>query len=195
MLSKTVTLKEAILTVVIAILCGILYTVWIPVYEFVNAFSGFLGDFISPVWCIAGIIAGYIIRKPGVALFAEFAAAALEMIAGGEYGLSTVLSGILQGLGAELVFMATGYKKWTLSVLMLASVGSIIGGYIVNYLFWGYGERTLFIQVSSITSSIIGSLFVCGWLGQWMSDLLAKTGALNSYAIVRDTKQAKWDEA
>lgn len=193
-MSKAITVKEAILTVVISILGGILYMAWIPFYEWVSSLVPFLGKAISPMWYIAGIIAAYIIRKPGVAFVAEFAAASLEMIAGGQYGLSTAMSGIMQGLGAEVVFLAFGYKKWTLPVLMLASVGSNIGGYIVNYMFWGYAQKTIFIQVTNFASSTIGSLFVCGLLGKWLSDALARAGVLNSYAIVRATGRAKWEK-
>lgn len=192
--NKAITIKEVILTVIIAILCGILYKLWGPVYDFVGAVTGFFDQFFYGVWFIASIIAAYIIRKPGVAFFAGIAAASGELLTGSQYGLSTMFSGAVQSLGAEIVLMLFRYKRWDLPVLMLMSVAATAGSFVIDYLMWGYGEKTVFVQTMSIVLRTVGSLFVCGWLGKAVADALVKTGALDSYAIVRSGQRAKWNQ-
>lgn len=191
--SKVITIKEVILTVVIAILCGILYTLWGPVYDFIGVLTaGFVKQLVYGVWFIASIIAAYIIRKPGVAFFAGIAAASGELFTG--VGLGALISGAAQSIGPELVLLFTRYKRFSLGILMAMSVAACAGSLVIDYAFWGYGEKTVFVQVMSIIFRTIGSLFVCGWLGKKIADTLAKTGALNSYAIVRSEQKAEWDK-
>jgi energy-coupling factor transport system substrate-specific component len=190
---KHVTMGEIILTVILALVFGVVYKVVGPVYEFASSITPFFGEFIYPIWFIAAIIAGYIIQKPGVAFFAELLAASGEILTGGQYGLTTLLSGVLQGVGAEAVFFAFGYKRWNIGVLLLASVFATFGSFIVDYAVYGFGTKTTFIQISSLIARFVGSLVVCGLLGKWISDALAATGVLNNYAIVRSKQTARWD--
>lgn len=190
---NVITMKEVILTVVIAIICGVLYTLWGPVYDLIGVLTaGFVKQLVYGVWFIASIIAAYIIRKPGVALFAGIAAASGEVLMG--LGLGALISGIAQSIGPELVLLVTRYKRWNLGILMLMSLAACAGSLIIDYTFWGYGEKTTFVQVMSIIFRSIGSLFVCGWFGKVIADAIAKTGVLNSYAIVRSEQKAKWDQ-
>lgn len=191
--SKVITIKEVILTVVIAILCGIVYTLWGPVYDLIGVLTaGFVKQLVYGVWFIASIIAAYIIRKPGVALFAGIAAASGELFMG--IGLGALISGAAQSIGPELVLLFTRYKRWSLGILMAMSVAACAGSLVIDYTFWGYGEKTVFVQVMSIIFRTVGSLFVCGWLGKKIVDTLAKTGVLNSYAVVRSEQKAQWDK-
>lgn len=194
MKKRNVTIGEIILTVILAIVFGVVYKVLGPVYDISTSIAPFLGEFIYPVWFIAAIIAGYVIRKRGVALFAELLASSGEVLTGGQYGLTTLISGVLQGLGAEIVFFAFGYKRWNISVLLLASVLATFGSFVIDYAVYGFGTKTAFIQVSSWIARFAGSLVVCGLLGKWISDALAAMGVLNNYAIVRSAQTARWDQ-
>ena len=73
---------------------------------------------------IPAVLGMLIIRKPGAALFCEAVAATGELIMGSQYGTTVLISGILQGLGAELVFAAFRYKKFNLPVALLAGAGA-----------------------------------------------------------------------
>jgi energy-coupling factor transport system substrate-specific component len=191
---NSLTIREVILTIIIAIIFGAVYKVWGPVYMASSAIVPFLGEFVYPMWFIASIVAAYIIRKPGVAFLAELAAASGELLAGSQYGLPVLLSGFLQGLGAELVFMAFRYKRWDLPVILLASLAACAGSFIGDYAIRGFGTKTLFIQLSTIFSRAVGSIIICGLFGKWLSDKLAKTGSLNSYEIVHSDQTARWDQ-
>lgn len=191
---KRVTIGEIILTVILAIVFGVVYKVLGPIYNLTSSIAPFLGELIYPVWFIAAIVAGYVIQKPGVALFAELLASSGEILTGGQYGLTTLLSGVLQGFGAEMAFLIFGYRRWHIAVLLLASVFAAFGSFVIDYGVYGYGSKTAFIQVSSWIARFAGSIVVCGWLGKWLSDKLAGMGVLDNYMIVRSKQKAWWEK-
>ena len=71
--------------------------------------SNFAFELIYGVWFMAATLAAYLIRKPGVALITEVLAAAVELLMGNAGGLTVVLTGVIQGLGAELAFALFRY--------------------------------------------------------------------------------------
>ncbi len=75
-------------------------------------------------WLLPAVVAPAIVRKPGAALFAEMVAASLSVLLVNQWGQDALLSGFLQGLGAEVVFAIFRYRRFDLLVLVLASVAS-----------------------------------------------------------------------
>ena len=53
-----------------------------------------------------------IIRKPGAAVLSETMAEVIEVMIGNAVGPRLILSGLIQGLGAEAAFAVTGYKRF-----------------------------------------------------------------------------------
>ena len=64
--------------------------------------SAFGFELIYGVWFMAATLAAYIIRKPGVALLTEILASVVELLMGNSGGLTVVLTGFIQGLGAVI---------------------------------------------------------------------------------------------
>ena len=54
---------------------------------------------------MAGVVGGLVIRRPGAALLCEVVAALVSMLPGTKWGFTTLVSGVLQGLGAEIAFL------------------------------------------------------------------------------------------
>ena len=52
---------------------------------------------------------------------AELIAACVEALLGSSWGVSTVVSGVLQGLGAEIVFALAAYASFGIGAAMLAA--------------------------------------------------------------------------
>ena len=111
-MKKELKLTDILVTIVIAIAFGIVYILWGTVYYAVQPLGLHLDQLLYGMWFIAGTVAYFIIRKPGVALLAEIAAASGEFLLGSPWGLTVLLSGVVQGLFAELVFMAFRYKRF-----------------------------------------------------------------------------------
>ncbi|GAA0432031.1 ECF transporter S component [Lentibacillus halophilus] len=193
MTKHTLTIKEVMLIVIIAILFGVVYKIWGPVYTFANAIAPFLGQIVYPMWFVAGVVAAYIIRKPGVAFLAEFLAASGELLTGSQFGLSMLFTGAMQALGAEIIFLLFRYRRWDFLVLAIASISASLGSIFSSYLISGLGANTGFIQVMTISVRIASSIVVCGAFSKWIADKLVATGSLNSYEIVLSTQKARWE--
>lgn len=111
---KGLKLTDILVTIVISIVFGIVYKLWGPLYYAVKPLGLHIDQLIYGMWFIAATVAFLIIRKPGIALLAETAAASAEFITGSEWGLEVLLYGLIQGLFAEMVFAIFRYKKFIL---------------------------------------------------------------------------------
>lgn len=192
---KTVNLREAMITIVIAIVCGLLYEVWSAgIYPIAESFLPGYADSIYGFWFIAAVIAAYIIQKPGVAFMAEFSAALFELVLGSPYGVSLVIYGAVQGLFAEIVFAAFGYRNFKLPVLLLAGASSAVGSFVADF-FYGYLKdlQTSVLVLKLVIRTVSGAV-LAGLLAKWIVDALAKTGALNNYALIRRKRSQQFGD-
>lgn len=130
-------------------------------------------------WLIAAVIGGLVIRKPGAALYCELIAATVEGLLGTHFGLTVLLSGLVQGLGAELVFAVVRYRRFSLPVALLAGafagVGMGITDSIVSNPEWALNWKLIYILFGAISGAVIAGLL--SWLAVRG---LARTGALSS---------------
>lgn len=95
-------LREVIVLSVLAVVFAVVYLLFL---QLGNVLFGLIGyDIIFGIWFIVSIIAAYIIRKPGAAFLSETVAATVEVLLGNAVGPQLILSGMIQGLGAEAGF-------------------------------------------------------------------------------------------
>ena len=106
---------------------GIAYWAWSLAYSAPsNALMAVfppLGGVVNAPWLMAGVVGGLVIRRPGAALLCEVIAAVVEMLPGSTWGAATLVSGILQGAGAELAFLLLAYGSFGIGAAMLAGAG------------------------------------------------------------------------
>lgn len=138
------------------------------------------------VWLFAGVLGGLVIRKPGAALYTEIVAATVSALLGAKWGgFLTIEAGLVQGLGAELVFLVFLYSSWKLGVAILAGAGAGLAMAINDLVLWYPGADTAF-QAIYTASAIISGAVIAG-LGSWLIvRALAKTGVLSRFASGRD---------
>ena len=72
----------------------------------------------------AAVLGGLIVRKPGAAIYTELIAATVSALIGSQWGFGTLMSGLVQGLGAELVFALFLYANWNVFTAVLAGAGA-----------------------------------------------------------------------
>jgi len=140
-------------------------------------------------WLFAGVLGALIIRKPGAALYTETVAAVLSALVGNQWGgFPTIEAGLVQGLGAELIFLVFFYRVWTLPVAILAGAGAALAGGINNLLLWWPGADLTFVVVYLISTVISGAV-IAGALSWVLARGLAATGALDRFAAGRERRE------
>lgn len=180
---------DIVVASVIAVACAAVFLLWSAGYEGPSALlkpllPGVQGLLAGP-WLIAGVLGGLIIRKPGAALYTETLAAVISALVGSQWGPLTIVSGLAQGLGAELVFLVFLYGVWRLPVAMLAGAGAGLACGINDRIFWYPGADTLFTSVYIASTTISGA--VIAGLGAWLiTRAVARTGALSRFAAGRE---------
>ncbi|MDQ0892179.1 energy-coupling factor transport system substrate-specific component [Paenibacillus sp. V4I9] len=188
--AKGLKLTDILITIVIAAVFGVIYRVWGPMYDILKPFGLHAEQLSYGMWFMAATFAFLVIRKPGVALLAEVAAATIEALFGGSWGVSTLVYGLLQGLGAELVFALFLYRRASVDVTILASFASAAlsllvdnyYGYIDQLTFWNY---CLFIGLR-----LLGSALIAGVFAYYLAGALARTGVLS---LVRPVSKKDYD--
>lgn len=179
---------DIVVASVIAVACAVIFLLWNIGYEAPSTLlkpllPGLQGLLAGP-WLLAGVLGGLIIRKPGAALYTELVAAVISALVGNQWGPLTIASGIVQGLGAELIFLVFLYGVWRLPVAILAGAGAGLACGINDRILWYPGADVLFTSVYIASTTISGAL-IAG-LGGWLiARGLAATGALNRFASGR----------
>ena len=137
------------------------------------------------IWLIPGVLVALVIRKPGAALFGEVLAATVSALVLSQWGLLTIESGLVQGLGAELVFLLFLYRRWNLPVAMFAGAVSGAAMAINDMVLYYPGADTLFVVAYSVAGVISGAV-VAGLLSWLIVRGLARTGVLSRFAAGRE---------
>ncbi|MGP3533845.1 ECF transporter S component [Microbacterium sp. RD1] len=136
-------------------------------------------------WLFAGVLGALIIRKPGAAVYTETLAAVVSALVGNQWGgFLTLEAGLVQGLGAELVFLLFFYRRWNVGVAVLAGVGAALAGGVNNLVLWYAGADTGFTVVYLVSTALSGAV-LAGLLSWLLARGLAATGALDRFASGR----------
>ena len=142
---------------------------------------------LSGVWLMPAVLGALVIRKPGAALFTELVAAAISAFIGSQWGLDAILSGVVQGAGAELVFAFTLYRGWGLPVALLASVGAAAGEWLHDMPVY-YAATAFDVQLVYGAAMVVSALAFAG-IGSWLlTRALADTGVLSPFASGRSQR-------
>lgn len=161
--------RDIVMAAVIGVAFGVVFWAWGLVWEGPLAPLSTLAlpirDLGYAVWLIPAVLAPLIIRKPGAALFAEMVAAGVSALLGSLWGVDTLLSGFVQGAGAELIFAFTLYRVWTFPVLSLAAVASAAAAWVHDWVLY-YANidptvqivRGVFMAISAVVIVAGGSV-------------------------------------
>ena len=187
---------ESVLAAVLAGVIGVLFWAWGLFWNLLDAIkNGIPGygmavrDLFYGLWFLAAILVPYIVRRPGAAVAAEVVAAIISALLGSQWGLTVLISGLVQGGLAEVVFAARGYRHYGLATLLVASGAAALGSWGVDYAFW-YNTLQAQILLLMLIARLISAGILSGLVGRVVSDSLAATGVLDNTALGRQRMQA-----
>ena len=182
---------DIVVAAAIAIAFGVVFWAWNQVWA--AATPAFVAippaqNILYGVWLVPAVLGGLIIRKPGAALFTELVAASVSAILGSQWGLDTLLSGALQGLGAEIVFLVVGYRRWTIGVALIAAVGTAIAAWIHDTPLY-YADIGLGPQLVILVFMVVSAIVIAG-IGSWLlMRSLVQTGVLAQFPAGRSQQR------
>jgi energy-coupling factor transport system permease protein len=186
------TLREILIVTVLGAVFGVLYLGWVQVWLIAQAIFGPVTmDVVMGFWFIVSIIAAAIIRKPGAALFSEVLAAVVQVMLGSPAGLLLLLTGLVQGAGAEVVFAATRWRRYTLPVLMAAGVGAAVFSFVYTWIRFDYGALAPALLLVMFALRCASGALLGGLLGHVIVEALYKTGVLSGLPIDHAKRQAR----
>lgn len=178
--------RDIVVTAALAVASGIAFIAFDWFWSLAQAVGGnFVGNALAGFWLIGGLLVPYIVRKPGSALFGELVAALVES-SFNPWGATVILSGLLEGIGSEAVFLATGYRRF--GAPWMAAAGAIGAAFFfVAQPLWtqGYYKLSLPVIIAYFVLRTISGAVLAGLLGKGVADALVPTGVLDGFAIAR----------
>ncbi|MBV7364251.1 ECF transporter S component [Actinomycetaceae bacterium TAE3-ERU4] len=185
---------DIVTAAVLGVATGLIFLVWNNLGGYLwgvfdSATPG-LGGLAVGIWLLGGVLGGLIIRKPGAALFVEVLAASVSAVLGSQWGISTIYSGLAQGLGAGLVFLFFAYRRFGLPVAMLSGAGAGVGAWVLELFVGKTPNIALGFSYNAIylVSLIISGALLAGVVGWLITRALAATGALDRFAAGRSAR-------
>lgn len=177
-------IPELVFTTVSSVAIGVVFWGWTFLDALVSPFLATFGFrfLFAGFWMVSCVFAPFVIRKPGVAILASVFAAAIEGLLA-RWGLTAVLWGLAQGLGAELVFAALRYRVWNRFSLCLASMAATAGGYVLSYVHGSYGMLSLSFNVVQFAVALGSSILLSGLFTYSLVTKLVQSGLLTQFAI------------
>ncbi len=180
---------DIVIASVLGVTVGLVFVFWNvasnPITEPLSALLPGLQGLGHGVWLIGGVLTGLVIRKPGAALYGELVAATVSALIGNQWGPLTLVSGLTQGLGAELVFLLFAYGSWRLWVALLAGAAAGLAMAATDLVLW-YAGADLPFAVTYGVASVVGGAFWAGLLSWFAMRGLAASGALDRFASGRE---------
>ena len=183
---------DIVVASVIGVAVGVVFwawgVVWGPISAPIEALLPGLQAAPAALWLVAGVLGALVIRKPGAALYTELVAAIVSALIGSQWGgLLTIEAGLVQGLGAELVFAIYLYRNWRLPVVLLAGAGAGLAMAVNDLVLWYAGAAPTFAVVYTI-SAVVGGALIAGGLSWLAVRGLARAGALDRFAAGRELR-------
>lgn len=183
---------DIVVASIIGVASGVVFLFWNVAYGPLSlplAVTPGLSALLGGGWLFAGVLGGLIIRKPGAALFAELVAAVVSALVGNQWGFSTLIWGLVQGLGAEIVFAAFLYGSYRLYVALLAGLGAGIAMAFLDTTFTDYAVLDPAFKAVYYVSAALSGVLIAGLLSWAAMRGLASAGALSRFAAGREVRR------
>ena len=175
--------RDIVVTAIIGVVFGVVFQVWNTIWAATTGVFTALPaaqNLLYGVWFMPAILAPLIVRRPGAALFAEVVAAGLSLFIGSPYGADTLLSGVVQGGGAELVFLVTRYRLWSFPVLALAGAASAVLAWAHDWIIWA-PTTGLDLQIWFLVFAVISAIVIAAGGSVLIVRALRQSGVLQGF--------------
>jgi energy-coupling factor transport system permease protein len=178
---KGYTTRDIVIIAVIAAIAGVINTGVGNVWYLLNTSMGPLGGALlqgSFMW--AYVLAAWLVRKPGAALFVGVIESSVEILLGNAAGIGTLGWGISQGLGLEAVLLVCCYKRYGVLPALLAGAASSQFGTVWSSILYGWDPATAKDVWLAMPINLVSGVILSGLLGHYLSRAIARTKLIRS---------------
>ena len=181
---------DLVTVAMLGVALGVVFWGWDKIYEPVSTALTVIHPttvgLVGGLWLIAGVVGGLVVGKPGAALATELIAASMELIlpGGNQWGFSALTSGLLQGLGAEVVFAVLLYRRFGIVVAACAGIVAALFEWIYEWNFywteWDVAYKFAYLGFFALSGAVVAG--VGGWL---LVRALGRAGVLDAFPAGR----------
>jgi len=183
-------LRDVILASLIAVLFAVICFATVHTVVFaitplvaVLGFGDIPIEFVFGVFFFSAIFAPYIMQKPGVATVVGTMTGVVQVLMGSAFASTVVVSALVQGLAAELVFALFRYKRFDWLTVLLAAAGCTIASFVLAWYRGLWVDLPFGFLAARFGIRLISALLISGVVAKFLADRLAKAGVLKSYPI------------
>lgn len=182
-------LKDIIFISLLSVVFGVIYLGAVYTAQFLKAIlipfglAEFKSELFYGIWYMAAAMATYILRKPLVGVITEVFAALIEVLMGNMFGPMVIVTGLVQGLGCELPFFLTRYKKYDKKIMYVSAFSATVFSVIYNFYLGRFAALSLVIISAKVVIRLSSALFFCGYINKLVADKMNEAGVLKSYEI------------
>lgn len=182
-------MRDLVLVAVLAVVFGFLYWALVQAWGGLQILMGPLGDLAQNLliggWMVVAPLAVYLLRRPFTGVVTEIAAAFVEFaFLGSPVGPILLLSGFIQGAGAELPFALTRYRRYGWGVFVASGLTAAAASFVyasIRFAWWGQDYYLL-----RLVFHLLSGLILTGVLAKVLGDGIARTGVVDDLPIGQD---------
>ena len=182
---------DIVVGAVVAAAFGIVFVAWNALYAATAPIFAALPPaqaVMYGVWLLPGVLVALIVRRPGAAIFGGLVSAAVSVLLGSPYGVDALISGAIQGAGAELAFAIGLYRRWTLPFAALAGALAGLFAAVHDVALYYAATGVEFWGIYALATILSGALGA--GLGAWLLvRALVATGVLGDFAVGREQRE------
>ena len=182
---------DIVVAAVVAVAFGAVFLAWNAAYAATAPLFAFLPPVqgvMYGIWLLPAVLIGLIVRRPGAALFGGVVSAAVSVLLGSPYGADALVSGGIQGAGAELGFALGLYRLWAFPSAILAGALSGLFATVHDVTVYFRDTGPEFWVVFGVATIASGAILA--GVGAWLLlRALVGTGVLSEFAAGRAQRE------
>jgi energy-coupling factor transport system substrate-specific component len=186
-ITSNYTTRDYVLMAALIAVGGVAKGYWGSVVAIASAMGGPVGATLFAGWFFYmwPIIANHFVRKPLVGAITMVIGGIIEIAVGNPFGLPVLLFNAWEGLGPDLIYMATGFKRFDLPVALAAGVMSACLGLVYGWIYFGFSQLPPIAFITYVAATVVGGL-IGGVAGYYTSRALEKMGVKQqAVAVIR----------
>ncbi|WP_114498575.1 ECF transporter S component [Fontibacillus phaseoli] len=182
---KAFTTLDIVLMAMLAAANAVMTVYLSPLNQALNGLGGpIAASTVTGLYMIYGLLACYIIRKPGTAVITYGIGAVVQAFMGSAYGIaSCFVAAACYMVVAEAVFAFFRYRKWNMPVMLLAGGALVPIWFFFAARMFGYTKWGTDILLIALVVRILSGIVLCGMLSKLLGDTLARSGLLRRFAV------------